>query len=195
MSEPERNWEDSAEATVRQLLRELGEDPDHGDLVDTPARVARSLEFLTEGYAADPVEILRRGLIEADVDEMVVVKDVEFYSMCRHHILPFYGRCHIAYVPKGKIVGLSKLGRVVDAFSRRLQVQEQLTKQIAGAIEEAVEPKGVAVVMEAYHLCMMMRGVQKQSSQAVTSCMLGIFRKDPRTRAEFLQLIKGESHG
>lgn len=194
MSEPARKWEDSAEATVRQLLRELGEDPDQDDLVETPARVARSLEFLTEGYAADPVEILRRGLIDADVDEMVVVKDVEFYSMCRHHILPFYGRCHVAYVPNGKIVGLSKLGRVVDALSRRLQVQEQLTKQVAEAIEEAVAPKGVGVVMEAYHLCMMMRGVQKQSSQAVTSCMLGIFRKDPRTRAEFLQLIKGESH-
>ena len=191
MNEPARRWEDRTEEAVRQLLQDLGEDADHGDLVETPGRVARSLRFLTQGYAEDPVQILRQGVIAVEVDEMIVVKDVEFYSLCRHHLLPFYGRCHVAYIPSGQVVGLSKLGRVVDAFSRRLQVQEQLTNQVAVAINEAVEPKGVGVVMEAYHLCMMMRGVQKQSSQAVTSCMLGSFKKDARTRSEFLQLIKG----
>ncbi len=191
MSAPAPKWEDRAADAVRQLLTDLGEDPDHGDLVETPSRVARSLRFLTQGYAEDPVKILRQGVLAAEVDEMVVVKDMEFYSLCRHHLLPFYGRCHVAYIPNGKVVGLSKLGRVVDAFSRRLQVQEQLTNQVAAAINEAVEPKGVGVVMETYHLCMMMRGVQKQGSQAVTSCMLGSFKKDACTRSEFLQLIKG----
>jgi GTP cyclohydrolase I len=191
MSAAAPGFDDRAVAAVRQLLEEIGADPAKGDLAGTPARVARSLRFLTQGYAEDPVELLRQGSFAAEVDEMVVVKDVEFYSLCRHHLLPFYGRCHLAYVPRGRVVGLSKLGRVVDAFSRRLQVQEELTNQVAAAIDTAVEPKGVGVVMEAYHLCMMMRGVQKQGSQAVTSCMLGIFKKDPRTRAEFLQLIKG----
>ena len=175
---------------VADLLREIGEDPSRPGLAGTPERVARSLGFLTEGNAADPVAMLRGALFESDVDEMVLVKGVEFYSLCEHHLLPFYGRCHIAYIPDGRIVGLSKLARVVDAFSRRLQVQEQLTAQIAAAIQEAVAPKGVGVVMEAHHLCMMMRGVQKQAAEAVTSCMLGKFRQDPRTRAEFLQLIK-----
>ena len=191
MNAPARKFADHTEEAIRQLLEDLGEDPTRGDLVETPARVARSLRFLTQGYAEDPVLILRQGVFSAEVDEMVVLKDLEFYSLCRHHLLPFYGRCHVAYVPSGQVVGLSKLGRVVDALSRRLQVQEQLTNQVAAAISEAVEPKGVGVVMEAYHLCMMMRGVQKQSSQAVTSCMLGSFKKDARTRSEFLQLIKG----
>jgi GTP cyclohydrolase I len=176
---------------VRAILEGLGEDPAREGLLETPARVAESLRFLTSGYAEDPVELLRGALFGSDVDEMVVVKDVEFYSLCEHHLLPFYGRCHLAYIPDGKIVGLSKLARVVDAFSRRLQVQERLTAQIAGAVQEAVQPKGVGVVMEAHHLCMMMRGVEKQTSRAVTSNMLGKFRQDARTRGEFLELIRG----
>jgi GTP cyclohydrolase I len=154
--------------------------------------VSKSLGFLTEGYRSDPVEVLKEALFATEADEMVVVKGVEFYALCEHHLLPFFGHCHVAYLPDKKIVGLSKLARVVDLFSRRLQVQERLTMQIAGAIQEAVEPKGVAVVMEAHHLCMMMRGVQKQTSVAVTSCMLGKFKQDVRTRAEFLQLIRKE---
>ena len=175
---------------IAELLREIGEDPGRPGLAGTPDRVARSLSFLTAGGHEDPGELLRGALFESDVDEMVLVKGLEFYSLREHHLLPFYGRCHIAYVPDGRIVGLSKLGRVVDAFSRRLQVQEQLTAQVAAAIQEAVAPRGVGVVMEAHHLCMMMRGVEKQAAEAVTSCMLGSFRQDPRTRAEFLQLIK-----
>jgi len=179
------------EDLIRQLLRQLGEDPGREGLLDTPRRVAESLGFLTQGYSIDPAETLTGALFESDADEMVVVRDVEFYSLCEHHLLPFYGRCHIGYVPDGKIVGLSKLARAVDAFSRRLQVQERLTAQIARAISDAVRPKGVGVVMEADHLCMMMRGVEKQSSRAVTSCMLDRFRTDARTRGEFLQLIRG----
>jgi GTP cyclohydrolase I len=180
------------EALVRRLLMSIGENPLRDGLRETPERVARSLEFLTEGYRADPVQTLRGAMFASDADEMVVVRDIEFYSLCEHHLLPFHGRCHIGYLPEGNIVGLSKLGRVVDVFSRRLQVQERLTSQVAEAIDEALHPKGVAVVMEAYHLCMMMRGVQKQASEAVTSCMLGRFKQDPRTRAEFLQLIRGD---
>ena len=178
------------EDLVRDVLTGLGEDPTRDGLEGTPARVARSLRFLTRGYADDPVALLEGALFESDVDEMVVLKDVEFYSICEHHLLPFYGRCHIAYVPDGRIVGLSKLARVVDLFGRRLQVQERLTSQVAEAIATTVRPKGVGVVMEAHHLCMMMRGVEKQASLAVTSCMLGRFRQDARTRGEFLQLIK-----
>ncbi|MEA2681908.1 MAG: cyclohydrolase [Chloroflexota bacterium] len=180
----------SLEDSVHQLLVELGEDPEREGIRDTPRRVARSLQFLTRGAAEDPVALLRTALFESDLDQMVVLKNVEFYSLCEHHLLPFYGRCHIAYLPDGRIAGLSKLGRVVDSFSRRLQVQERLTSQIAEAIQEAVKPKGVGVVMEAHHLCMMMRGVEKQTSLAVTSSMLGRFRQDARTRGEFLQLIK-----
>lgn len=179
------------QSLVLGILEQLGENPEREGLAETPGRVARSLRFLTGGYAEDPVEMLRTALFDSDVDQMVVVKDLEFYSLCEHHLLPFYGRCHIAYIPDGHIVGLSKLGRVVDAFSRRLQVQERLTGEIAGAIQEAVRPRGVGVVMEAHHLCMMMRGVEKQTSRAVTSNMLGRFRQDPRTRGEFLQLIRG----
>ena len=175
---------------VLALLREVGEDPAREGLEQTPARVAQSLRFLTSGYDEDPARLLRGALFSSDVDEMVVLKNVEFYSLCEHHLLPFYGQCHIAYIPDGQIVGLSKLGRVVDAFSRRLQVQERLTAEIAEAVREAVRPKGVGVVMEAHHLCMMMRGVEKQTSRAVTSNMLGRFRQDARTRGEFLELIR-----
>src|ERR1700730_13162395 len=181
------------EDAVRRLLEAIGEDPSRAGLANTPGRVTRSLEFLTNGYKEDPEAILRAALFESDVDEMVVVKDMEFYSLCEHHLLPFYGRCHVAYLPGGHIVGLSKLGRVVDIFSRRLQVQERLTMQIAEAIEAAVRPKRVGVVMEAHHLCMMMRGVQKQGSLAATSCMLGTFKRDARTRAEFLTLIQNNA--
>jgi GTP cyclohydrolase IA len=184
---------DEAAEAVRSLIAAVGEDPERDGLVATPRRVAESLRFLTQGYDKDPVAMLRGALFESDADEMVVVKDMEFYSLCEHHLLPFYGRCHVAYLPGGSIVGLSKLGRAVDIFSRRLQVQERLTMQIAEAIEEAVRPKGVGVVMEAHHLCMMMRGVQKQGSLAATSCMLGTFKRDARTRAEFLTLIRSNA--
>ena len=174
---------------IAALLRDLGEDPDREGLRDTPRRVSETLAFLTSGAGTDPVEVLRSALFEAEADAMVLVRDVEFYSLCEHHLVPFYGRAHIAYVPDRHIVGLSKLARVVDVVARRLQVQERLTTQVAEAIQSAVRPKGVGVVIEARHLCMMMRGVQKQTSEAVTSCMLGRFRTDARTRGEFLQLI------
>ena len=175
--------------TVRSLLTQLGEDTEREGLRKTPERVARSLAYLTEGYGLDPRAIVGDAIYEAEHDEMVVVRDVEVYSLCEHHLLPFYGRCHIAYLPKGKIVGLSKLARLVDAYARRLQVQERLTTEIANAIHDVLRPKGVGVVIEARHLCMMMRGVGKQNSLAVTSCMLGGFRTDARTRSEFLSLI------
>jgi GTP cyclohydrolase I len=174
---------------VRGLLRLLGEDPEREGLRGTPERVARSLAFLTHGYDIDPQAIVGDALFEAEYDEMVVVRDVEVYSLCEHHLLPFFGRCHIAYLPGDKIVGLSKLARLVDVYARRLQVQERLTNEIANSIEEILAPKGVGVVIEARHLCMMMRGVEKQNSFAVTSCMLGQFRTDARTRSEFLSLI------
>ncbi len=176
-------------AHVEGLLRGVGEDPERQGLLRTPLRVAKSLKFLTHGYDVDAREVLNGAVFDSDTDEMVVVKDIELYSLCEHHMLPFFGRAHVAYLPKGKIVGLSKLARVVDAFARRLQVQERLTTQIASAIEEALEPKGVGVLVEAQHLCMMMRGVAKQNSSTVTSCMLGGFRSDIRTRTEFLEII------
>jgi GTP cyclohydrolase I len=174
---------------TRSLIHEVGEDPDREGLVRTPERVARAWEFLARGYGMDAGEILREAVFEEECDEMVVVKGIEVYSLCEHHLLPFYGRAHVAYVPDGKVVGLSKIPRVVDVFSRRLQVQERMTHEIAVALEKALEPKGVGVVVEAAHLCMMMRGVEKQNSSAVTSCMRGRFRSDPRTRAEFLNLV------
>ena len=180
---------DPIEPLVAQLLKELGEEPGRDGLSRTPARVARSLRFLTSGYEQDPVAILNDALFAVSYDEMVIVKDIDFYSLCEHHLLPFYGHCHIAYLPDGKIVGLSKLARLADVFARRLQVQERLTTEIANAINDILAPKGVGVVIEASHLCMMMRGVEKQSSLAVTSCMLGTFRDDARTRSEFLSLI------
>ena len=173
----------------RELLRRLGEDPERDGLVATPARVEKSMAFLTKGYQEDPNQILRDALFEVDYDEMVIVKDVEMFSLCEHHMLPFFGKVHVAYIPKGRVVGLSKIARLVEVFARRLQVQERLTRQIADAIEKAISPQGVGVVIEARHLCMMMRGIEKQNSSTVTSAMLGCFRQK-ETRAEFLSLAR-----
>jgi GTP cyclohydrolase I len=181
---------DSIEALIRSLLKELGQDPGRDGLVRTPERVARSLRFLTEGYAQDPIAILNDAVFEESYDEMVLVKDIDFYSLCEHHLLPFFGRVHIAYIPDGRIVGLSKLPRMVAMFARRLQVQERLTTDIASALETVLRPKGVAVVGEAIHLCMMMRGVEQQNAFAITSSLRGSFADDPKTRAEFMELIR-----
>jgi GTP cyclohydrolase IA len=178
---------------IRQLLVELGEDPSREGLLDTPKRIEKALRFLTSGYEADVDAVLNNALFTVDYNEMVIVKDIDFYSLCEHHLLPFFGKCHVAYIPNGRVVGLSKVPRIVDIFARRLQVQERLTNQIAEVLLDKVQPLGVAVVMEAAHLCMSMRGVQKQNSVAVTSAMLGTFRSDARTRAEFLDLIKHRS--
>src|SRR5687768_10550424 len=175
---------------IRQLLAELGEDPTREGLLDTPKRVEKALRFLTSGYEADVDAIINNALFTVDYSEMVIVKDIDFYSLCEHHLLPFFGKCHVAYIPSRRVIGLSKIPRLVDIFSRRLQVQERLTHQIAEVIEEKVNPLGVAVVMEGTHLCMSMRGVEKQNSFAVTSAMLGAFRDNARTRNEFLALIK-----
>ena len=175
---------------IRQLLAELGEDPAREGLLDTPKRVEKSLRFLTSGYAADVDAVLNNALFTVDYNEMVIVKDIDFYSLCEHHVLPFFGKCHVAYIPQGRVLGLSKIPRLVEIFSRRLQVQERLTNQIAETLREKVVPLGVAVVMEGAHLCMSMRGVEKQNSVAVTSAMLGVFREDARTRMEFLELIR-----
>jgi GTP cyclohydrolase I len=175
---------------IHDMLAKLGQDTERDGLIKTPDRVARSLTFLTSGYKQDPREVVGSALFDAEYDEMVVVRDVELYSLCEHHLLPFFGRAHIAYLPSEKIVGLSKLARLVEVFARRLQVQERLTTEIANAINDILKPKGVGVVVEARHLCMMMRGVEKQNSFAMTSCMLGQFRTDARTRGEFLSLIE-----
>jgi GTP cyclohydrolase I len=175
---------------IRRLLAELGEDPDREGLVNTPQRVDKALRFLTGGYGANIDEVLNNALFTVDYSEMVIVKDIDFYSLCEHHLLPFFGKCHVAYIPSTRVIGLSKIPRLVDVFSRRLQVQERLTNQIADTIREKILPVGVAVVMEATHLCMSMRGVEKQNSFAVTSAMLGSFRNNARTRMEFLELIK-----
>jgi GTP cyclohydrolase IA len=175
---------------IRQLLAGLGEDPTREGLLDTPKRYERSLRFLTSGYSTDVDAMLNNALFTVDYNEMVIVKDIDFYSLCEHHLLPFFGKCHVAYIPNGKVVGLSKIPRLVDIFARRLQVQERLTNQIANTLLEKITPLGVAVVTEATHLCMAMRGVEKQNSVAVTSAMLGAFRNDARTRSEFLNLIK-----
>jgi GTP cyclohydrolase I len=174
---------------VRDLLSELGEDPDREGLKKTPERVEKALRFLTRGYQEDPAGVLNAALFSVTYDEMVVVKDIDVYSMCEHHILPFAGKAHVAYLPNGKVVGLSKIPRLVDIYARRLQVQERLTVQIAEAIQQAANPRGVGVIIEAEHFCMMMRGVEKQNSVAVTSCMLGAFRDQLQTREEFLALI------
>src|SRR6187399_3477944 len=174
---------------VRQLLAAIGEDPDREGLRETPRRVDKSLTFLTSGYRADIDEIVNGALFTVEYNEMVMVRDIDVYSLCEHHLLPFFGKCHIAYIPDGRVIGLSKIPRIVDVFARRLQVQERLTSQIADTISQRVAPLGVAVVVEATHLCMSMRGVEKQSSVTVTSAMRGVFHKDPRTRAEFLELI------
>ena len=179
---------------IRKLLGEIGENPEREGLRNTPERVERSLRFLTSGYQTDVDTVLNNALFSVDYSEMVIVKDIDFFSLCEHHLLPFFGKCHIAYLPCARVVGLSKLPRLVEIFSRRLQIQERLTNQIAETIREKVEPLGVAVVMEATHLCMSMRGVEKQNSFAVTSAMLGVFREQTRTRMEFLELIKNPSH-
>jgi len=178
------------ERLIRDFLKELGEDPSREGLERTPARVANAYKYLTSGYEQDVSDVLNDALFTEEYDEMVVVKDIDFYSLCEHHLLPFFGKCHIAYMPSKKIVGLSKVPRLVEMFSRRLQVQERLTTQIAQTINEVLQPRGVAVVMEALHMCMLMRGVEKQNSKAVTSAMLGAFRDRPETRAEFMELIK-----
>ncbi len=176
---------------VRQLLAELGEDPDREGLRQTPRRVEQSLKALTSGYDADIDTIINGALFTVEYSEMVIVRDIDFYSLCEHHLLPFFGKCHVAYVPDGKVIGLSKLPRLVDVFARRLQVQERLTLQVAETIRDRIAPLGVGVVMEATHLCMAMRGVSKQNSITTTSAMLGSFREDARTRHEFLHLIRG----
>ena len=178
---------------IVRLLAELGEDPAREGLRDTPKRVEKSLRFLTSGYRTDIDEVINNALFTVDYSEMVIVKDIDFYSLCEHHLLPFFGKCHIAYIPRQKVIGLSKIPRLVDVFARRLQVQERLTHQIAQVIDEKVTPLGVAVVMEGTHLCMSMRGVEKQNSFALTSAMLGAFRENARTRMEFLELIKRRS--
>ncbi len=175
---------------IKKLIVQMGEDPDRPGLVHTPVRVEKSLQFLTQGYKQDIKKLINNAIYEDDCDDMVIVKDIEFYSMCEHHMLPFYGKCHIGYIPNGKIFGVSKLARIVDCYARRLQLQERLTKQIAHTILDSIKPEGVGVVMEAQHMCMRMRGVEKQESLMVTSAMLGSFRKEQTTRMEFLQLIK-----
>ncbi|PJA99799.1 MAG: GTP cyclohydrolase I FolE [Ignavibacteriales bacterium CG_4_9_14_3_um_filter_30_11] len=177
------------EEIVTNILNEIGEDTKREGLQKTPQRVAKSYEFLTSGYQKDIAKVLNGAIFHEKYDEMVLVKNIDFYSLCEHHMLPFYGKVHIAYIPNGKIVGLSKIPRIVDVFSRRLQVQERMTQQIADIINEYLEPQGVAVVSEAFHMCMMMRGVQKQNSSATTSAVHGIFKEDARTRTEFLDLI------
>jgi GTP cyclohydrolase I len=178
---------------VRETLLRLGENPDREGLLRTPERVQRALEHLTKGYSEDAESMLKSALFTVNYDEMVIVKDIEMFSLCEHHMLPFFGKVHIAYVPNGKVIGLSKLPRLVEIFSRRLQVQERLTTQIAETLQQVVEPQGVGVVIEARHLCMMMRGVEKQHSAAVTSAMLGVFREEQETREEFLALIRAKA--
>ena len=180
----------STQDLYRELLIRIGEDPTRDGLLRTPERMEKSMAFLTRGYHQSVTEVLHDALFDVDYDEMVIVKDIEFYSMCEHHLLPFFGKAHVAYVPNGKVIGLSKIPRLVDVFARRLQVQERLTRQISEAITEAINPQGVAVILEASHLCMMMRGVEKQHSSTVTSAMLGVFKTQLQTRNEFLSLVR-----
>ena len=180
----------STQDIYRELLRRIGEDPARDGLAQTPERVEKAMAFLTQGYAMDVPTVLNDALFEVDYDEMVMVRDVEFYSLCEHHLLPFFGKVHVAYVPRGKVIGLSKIPRLVEMYSRRLQVQERMTTQIADAIVQAIEPQGVGVIVEAQHLCMMMRGVEKQHSATVTSAMRGVFKTQTQTRNEFLSLVR-----
>ncbi len=177
---------------VREFLHQIGEDPSRAGLLKTPERFEKSIRYLTSGYEKDIRSVLNGALFEEPYDEMVTVRDIELFSLCEHHLLPFYGKCHVAYIPDGRLIGLSKIPRLVDVFARRLQVQERLTNQIATSLQEILKPQGVAVVIEAFHLCMAMRGVEKQNAFAVTSTMLGVFRKDPRSRSEFMTLIQSE---
>jgi GTP cyclohydrolase IA len=179
----------TTEELYTELITRLGEDPERDGLLKTPSRTAQSMTFLTKGYREDAEKILRGALFAVDYDEMVIVRDIEVFSLCEHHMLPFFGKVHVAYIPKGKVIGLSKIPRLVEVFARRLQVQERLTRQIADAIQDAIEPQGVGVVIEARHLCMMMRGVEKQHSSTVTSAMVGVFQQQ-NTRAEFLSLVQ-----
>ena len=178
------------ENLYKQLLLEVGENPNREGLLKTPQRAAKALEYMTQGYEQDLKQIVNGAIFETENDEMVILKDIELYSMCEHHLLPFFGKCHVAYLPSGKVIGVSKLARIVDLFARRLQIQENLTKQIADCIMEVTGARGVGVIIEAQHLCMMMRGVEKQNSVMTTSVMLGTFRRKLETRSEFLQLIK-----
>jgi GTP cyclohydrolase IA len=180
----------SLEHSFLEILEAVGEDPQREGLLKTPSRAAKAFEFLTNGYRQDLDEIVNQAIFHSDASEIVLVKDIELYSMCEHHLLPFIGKAHVAYIPNGKVIGLSKVARIVDVFARRLQIQEQLTTQIADALMQALHPNGVAVVIEAKHLCMMMRGVEKQNSTMTTSCLLGSFKEDARTRSEFLALLK-----
>jgi GTP cyclohydrolase I len=182
----------SFEELMREFLVRLGEDPQRDGLLDTPERMVSSMKHLTRGYQEDPEKILTEALFDVSYDEMVIVKDIEMFSLCEHHLLPFFGKVHVAYIPNGKVIGLSKIPRLIDVFARRLQVQERLTVQIAETIQNAIKPQGVGVVIEARHLCMMMRGVEKQHSAAVTSSMLGVFRDEQQTRQEFLSLIRAK---
>jgi GTP cyclohydrolase I len=185
----------STQELYRELLRRMGEDPERDGLLKTPERLEKAMGFLTRGYAMDVTEVLHDALFDVDYDEMVIVKDIEFYSQCEHHLLPFFGKAHVAYVPNGKVIGLSKIPRLVDVFARRLQVQERLTQQVGEAIQEAINPQGVAVILEAQHLCMMMRGVEKQHSFTVTSAMFGVFKSQLQTRNEFLSLVRRQGSG
>ena len=182
----------STEDLYTELITRLGEDPTRDGLVKTPERTTKAMSFLTKGYQEDAEKILRGALFEVDYDEMVIVRDIEVFSLCEHHMLPFFGKVHVAYIPKGKVIGLSKIPRLVEVFARRLQVQERLTRQIADAIQDAIDPQGVGVVIEARHLCMMMRGVEKQHSSTVTSAMVGVFQQQ-NTRAEFLSLVQSRA--
>ena len=190
MAKSKPRLDDQIPDLIESLLVELGEDPERQGLKATPARVSKALRQLTDGYGVKPEDVIAGALFDQDYDEMVLVKDIPFYSLCEHHMLPFFGRCHVGYLPKGKVVGLSKIPRLVGIFAHRLQLQERLTNDIADALNSALLPKGVGVVVEARHLCMEMRGVEKPGGQMITSCMLGTFRKDPRTRAEFLDLVR-----
>ncbi|MBT4098563.1 MAG: GTP cyclohydrolase I FolE [Gemmatimonadetes bacterium] len=177
------------EEQFTRLIEAVGEDPDREGLRDTPGRAARAMEFLTQGYAQNPEQVVGDAIFSSEMDEMVVVRDIELYSLCEHHLLPFLGRCHVGYLPKGKVIGLSKVARIVDVFARRFQIQENLTTQIAQSLMDLIQPAGVGVVIEARHMCMMMRGVEKQNSEMVTSCLLGAFRDNSQTRSEFLSFV------
>ena len=181
---------DPIEPLIASLLKELGEDPERDGLLKTPSRVAKAMRFFTSGYEQDPKELLNNALFDVEYNEMVVIRDIDFYSQCEHHMVPFFGKVHVGYIPDGKVVGLSKIPRIVEMFARRLQVQERLSTQVAQILEEVLAPRGVGVVVEAKHLCMMMRGVEQQNSFAITSSLRGEFESDPKTRSEFLELIR-----